>query len=119
MSFSTRLKVLRAEHHMTQKELAERINVARTTITGYETKERQPSLETLNALASVFDVTVDYLVEDEMTPSLSSPCLQTQHERMLDEKVMKSYQKLSLSSKEEALKYLHLLELLDEEKAQR
>ena len=102
MSFATRLKTLRAEHHMTQKELASRMNLARTTITGYET---------LADMASIFGVTVDYLLEDTDNPLLSSSVLQTQHERLLDDKVMKLYRQLSLHSKEETLRYLQLLEL--------
>ena len=111
MSFATRLKTLRAEHHMTQKELASRMNLARTTITGYETKNRQPSHEKLADMASIFGVTVHYLLEDTDNPLLSSSVLQTQHERLLDDKVMKLYRQLSLHSKEETLRYLQLLEL--------
>lgn len=40
MSFSEKLKNLRAENNMTQQMLADRMNLARTTITGYETKNR-------------------------------------------------------------------------------
>ena len=111
MSFAQRLKTLRAEHNMTQKELGRRMNLSRTTITGYETKNRQPSHEKLADMASIFGVTVDYLLEDTDNPLLSSSVLQTQHERLLDDKVMKLYRQLSLHSKEETLRYLQLLEL--------
>lgn len=87
------------------------MNLARTTITGYETKNRQPSHEKLADMASIFGVTVDYLLEDTDNPLLSSSVLQTQHERLLDDKVMKLYRQLSLHSKEETLRYLQLLEL--------
>ena len=64
MSFSEKLKNLRAENNMTQQMLADRMNLARTTITGYETKNRQPSHEKLTAMADIFGVTVDYLIDD-------------------------------------------------------
>ena len=54
MSFAQRLKTLRAEHNMTQKELGRRMNLARTTIAGYETKSRQPSHEKLADIADIF-----------------------------------------------------------------
>ena len=53
MSFSEKLKNLRAENNMTQQMLADRMNLARTTITGYETKNRQPSHEKLTAMADI------------------------------------------------------------------
>lgn len=71
MSFSEKLKNLRAENNMTQQMLADRMNLARTTITGYETKNRQPSHEKLTAMADIFGVTVDYLIDDrESDPRL-------------------------------------------------
>ncbi len=65
MSLAEKLKILRLEHNMTQQDVATRISVARSTVAGYEKKERQPSLETLAALADLFDVTVDYLITDK------------------------------------------------------
>ncbi len=110
MSFSERLKTLRAEHHMTQKMLAERMNVARTTITGYETKDRQPSHEKLTAMADIFGVTVDYLIDSKDGDAVSDT-LCAQQENLIDQQVMRLYHQLTPKSKEEALKYLRLLEL--------
>ena len=107
LSFSQRLKTLRTEHQMTQQMLADRMNVARTTITGYETKNRQPSHEKLTAIADIFGVTIDYLIDEKGTESLS---LTSQHENMIDQQVLKLYGQLSLKSKEDVLKYIHLLD---------
>lgn len=115
MSFSQRLKTLRAEHNMTQSELAKRMNLARTTITGYETKNRQPSYENLTVMASIFDVSVDYLIGEEEPPfsvSLSD------REQLIDERAQRMYQQLSLRSKENVLEYMELLKLRDEKQAQ-
>ena len=114
MSFSQRLKALGVEHQMTQLMLAERMNVARTTITGYETKNRQPSHEKLKDLADIFDVTVDYLIDskEDNEPTYS---LTAQHENIVDQKVVKLYKQLTLKSKEEVLKFLHYLELYEKE----
>ncbi len=39
MPFSEKLKKLREENHYTQKYVAKHLNVARSTIAGYENKE--------------------------------------------------------------------------------
>ena len=72
MPFAEKLKTLRIENEMTQDYVAKRLNVARSTIAGYETKNRQPSHEKLTAIAGLFHVSVDYLLDDEpveLTPS--------------------------------------------------
>ena len=65
MPFSEKLKKLREENHYTQKYVAKHLNVARSTIAGYETKNRQPSHEKLTILAELFHVSVDYLLDDD------------------------------------------------------
>ena len=115
MSFAQRLKTLRAEHNMTQKELGRRMNLARTTIAGYETKSRQPSHEKLADIADIFGVSVDYLIDgDETLPPVSL----SQHERIIDEKFFRLSSQLTVKSKESALDYLELLKLRDEKQAQ-
>ena len=47
---------------MSQKELSEKIGVSRSTIGMYETGEREPDFETLEALADVFNVNMDTLL---------------------------------------------------------
>lgn len=75
MSLPQKLKTLRAEHNMTQAELGRQINVARATIAGYETRNRQPSYEKLTAIAETFQVSVDYLLDSTMNQLCSIPCL--------------------------------------------
>ena len=65
MAFAEKLKALRLENNMTQEYVAQRMSLARSTIAGYETKNRQPSHEKLSAFASLFHVTIDYLLDDE------------------------------------------------------
>ena len=65
MHFARNLKVLRKKNHLTQDELAKRMNLARSTIAGYETKGRQPAYEILERFAGFFHVSVDYLLTGE------------------------------------------------------
>ena len=59
MSFANKLKSLRTENKMTQQDVADHLNVARSTVAGYETKNRQPSHEKLTTLANLFRVTIE------------------------------------------------------------
>ncbi|MEY7998653.1 helix-turn-helix domain-containing protein [Clostridium sp. Mt-5] len=60
--FSSRLKELRLEKGLTQKELAQKLNMQNTAISKYELNERKPDIDTLNQLAKFFNVSVDYLL---------------------------------------------------------
>jgi len=104
MSLSTRLKSLRIQNNMTQQFVADSINVARTTIAGYETKDRQPSHEKLNDLAELFNVSIDYLLEEYDENALPS-----EEQSYLDQQVLTLYNKLTPASKKEVLKYIHYL----------
>ena len=76
MSLDQKLKSLRIKNKMTQKNVASYLHVARSTIAGYETKNRQPSHEKLTALAELFHVSVDFLINDYDVVETSLPfCL--------------------------------------------
>ena len=65
MKFSDKLKVLRAEHNLTQDDLADKIYVTRTAISKWETDNGYPSIESLKQIAMLFNTTVDELINDE------------------------------------------------------
>ena len=56
-----------------QKELAERIGIAKSVISFYESGDRFPSYDVLIKIARIFNVTTDYLldVERERTVNVS------------------------------------------------
>lgn len=56
------IKRLRTEKHLTQTQLAERLGVKVSIISGYETQNRLPSISMLIKLASEFNVTIEYLL---------------------------------------------------------
>ena len=61
-SFSDMLAYLRKRDGMSQKELADKLGISRSTIGMYETGEREPDFETLEALADTFNVNMDTLL---------------------------------------------------------
>ena len=64
-NFYKRLKHLRTINHLTQLELANMLNIERSTLSSYETGRRYPTLVILIRIADVFDVSVDYLLGRE------------------------------------------------------
>lgn len=62
MNFSTRMRQLRVESNITTKELADKLKVARTTVSNWENGNRNPDLEMLKRIAKTLDSTTDYLL---------------------------------------------------------
>ena len=62
--FEERLKSLRNEHQMSQKMLAEKLFVSQQAVAKWENPESKasPNPDTLIKLASLFNVSVDYLL---------------------------------------------------------
>ena len=73
MTLGEKLKALRTAKKMSQKELAERIGIAKSVISFYESGDRFPSYDVLIKIARIFNVTTDYLldVERERTVNVS------------------------------------------------
>ena len=53
----------RASKNMTQSDLAEILNVSRTTVTMWENGKAEPNIKTLKKLAEVLSCTVDDLLD--------------------------------------------------------
>lgn len=60
--FTPRIKDLRTEHNITQKELADYLGVTAKAISFYELGQRELSYQHLYKLAKKFDVSIDYLL---------------------------------------------------------
>lgn len=58
---SKNIRKFRTENHWTQKELADKLHVGKTTVSNYETGYSEPDIETQLILADLFDVTLDEL----------------------------------------------------------
>ncbi|WP_290033691.1 helix-turn-helix domain-containing protein [Ligilactobacillus cholophilus] len=58
----SRIRELRKEKKMSQRELAEKLNVSQQTIGAWEIERIVPGADTLNILANYFNVSTDYLL---------------------------------------------------------
>ena len=67
VNFGIRLKELRLQSGMTQKQLAQKLRVTTSVISYYECQERCPSSEVLIRLSYIFHTSTDYLlgIEDK------------------------------------------------------
>lgn len=57
-----KLKSLRIEKKLTQKQVADRIGLAISAVSSYESGTRSPSYEVLVRLAHIYHVSCDYLL---------------------------------------------------------
>lgn len=73
--FSERLRELRNEKKISQKELAEILFVSQQTVAKWETDRSTPNPEMISKIAQYFEVSSDYLIgiSDVKTPVTSSP----------------------------------------------
>lgn len=70
MTFGEKIRSYRTKKGMTQGELAEKLSVSRQAITKWEADRGVPDIENLVAIARLFGVSVDFLLNDtqEGTP---------------------------------------------------
>jgi len=65
MDFGKNLKILRKEKGITQTRFAADLNVSGATVAYYEINKRQPNLEMLVKIAKYFNVSTDFLLDNE------------------------------------------------------
>ncbi|MFR7829867.1 MAG: helix-turn-helix domain-containing protein [Eubacterium sp.] len=56
------LKALRKEYNISQQQLANIVGVSQQSINKYENHNVEPDIETLKAIATFFNTTIDFLV---------------------------------------------------------
>lgn len=60
-----KIRDLREDHQMTQKELAEKTYISKKTYERYENGDRIPPIDFMERLADIYNVTIDYLCDRE------------------------------------------------------
>lgn len=65
VNFGEKLKLLRTNAKLTQQQLADRLGVAKSIVSYYESGSRYPSYDVLVRIARTFHVTTDYLLDIE------------------------------------------------------
>ena len=62
MNFGEKLKVLRTGQGLSQRQLAERLCIAKSVISYYESGDRFPSYDVLIRISDIFSTSTDYLL---------------------------------------------------------
>lgn len=96
-----RIKSLRKAKKITQKQLGDVLGVAESTISMYESGNRQPDVDTMRKIADYFNVTIDYLIGGENISSSDKD--------ELDEKIIKIFGSLSEADQAQILDYARYL----------
>lgn len=67
MVLPQKLKYLRKQMGWSQLELAEKLQVSRQAVSGWESGNSKPSMENLKCLGVLYDVSLEYLFHDDVT----------------------------------------------------
>lgn len=124
MSFGERLKNARKKSGITQKELAEKLNVSAAMIAQYETGKRNPKKETLSRIAEVLNLGYSYTKDGEpyfysfvdtvRTPENAESEEFNNFQYNDSQRIIKPYNCLNDVGKEEAVKQVELLTKIPE-----
>ena len=79
MTLAESLKKVRKEHNLTQQDVANILDIDRTTYTFYETGKTPPSYFTLRKLATAYNCTLDYLTGEAAYPNISADSMVAAH----------------------------------------
>ena len=63
--FSDKLRYLREHQEYTQVDVAQKLGIGQTTYNRYERGLYEPSYETLKKIANFFQVSIDYLLDND------------------------------------------------------
>lgn len=67
MNLPQKLKYLRKQMGLSQLELAETLQVSRQAVSGWEAGTSKPSTENLKSLGSLYDVSLEYLLNEDIS----------------------------------------------------
>ena len=70
--FGERIKKLRNDKNLTQKELSEKIGISSNTIASYERQDKTPSLDNAAKFANYFNVSLDWLAGTDENMDINS-----------------------------------------------
>lgn len=71
MNYLSRLRDIRLQKNMTQKDMANLLNIGVRSYQKYELGEREPSYDKLNFIADYFGVSIDYIFQRTDNPEIN------------------------------------------------
>lgn len=109
MGFPERLKALRLEANLTQKDMAAKFNISQQAYSKWELESANPTKNVITKLASIFNVSVDYLVGN-------SDYRTREEEELSDVEMLFRATSLDMTDEEKTIFKQELLEFMKERK---
>lgn len=85
MKFNEKLTTLRKSHGYTQEQLAEQLGVSRQAVSRWELGDTTPEMNILIQLCKIFDVSADYLINEEYSSENDIPVVKKKEHEMKEE----------------------------------
>lgn len=106
MNFSDKLRKLREDKHITREQLSKATGISEGSISSYELGRRKPKIETISLIANYFDVTIEYLKNDnDMELDTSSQYVV----RELNSDILEKFSDFCLNIDETTLDRIHTI----------
>ena len=93
---------------LTQEQVAQQLNINRTTYTKYETGDSEPSIEILRNISEILHVDIGVLLTEEPSDRYSAEPEDLEYENFI--KLRKRYMALDVKDRQALLAYLKELE---------
>ena len=125
MTIGEQIRAIRKYHDLTQKELADFAHIAVVTLQQYESGKRQPRLEQLQKIASVFGGSVEDIFELER-PELCFNPLDVKAAKLFngidglehiwnkEKRIINEFNKLNEDGKDKAIEHVEMLAKIPE-----
>ncbi len=97
MNISEKLLTLRKQHGYSQEDLAEKLNVSRQAISRWESSQALPDTENIIRLTKLYNVSADYLLNDEYEEESDIPVVKKAEDRAAKSSFLQMSYILSLS----------------------
>lgn len=111
-----KLKTLREQNNLTQREFAEKLSVSHGAIGMWETGKRDPDIETLIKMSDFFGVSIDYLIGHTNEPyAVSTPATADEYSDE-EKRIIAAYRTLSAGMQEYMLETVEKLADVDKGK---
>lgn len=86
MKLPDKIMKLRKSNGWSQEDLAEKLNVSRQAISRWENGTALPDSNNILQLSKLFDVTADYLLNDDYSSDSDIPCMKEAQEALASQK---------------------------------
>ena len=104
MAYYDRLRQARKDMGMSQSDIADRLGVGKSTVSGYETGAREPSMAILVQIMGILNIDADFVFQDEVAPKRKTENLKAEEKELLNE-----YRALNSANQSLLLKTAHYL----------